>query len=301
MPMLVDLRPTSSARLIDLVARAGFDVSDWGNYKRGAAYASQNPKYCYEWSFVEPGRLVLLSLWYQNMSVEGELVVHRRNFRKDAWEMRHNPKWRRSAPKLDLALQHAAQNALPVRVIVNEGLMRDNSDPDAEASQVKLRALDPEPWTVLSYDSATGDHLLVRGSVARLFTDQHLFHSNAIPLPLKERLSSPYVRDRRIRDLALIRAAGSCELCGEVGFRTIDGRIYLETHHVVPLSEGGSDDARNVVALCPNDHRRAHFGDDRESIRAELTKRLAAHEPSPGNSPNPAAAYPYAQRSHDRR
>ena len=50
------------------------------------------------------------------------------------------------------------------------------------------------------------------------------------------------------------------------------GALYLETHHIVPLSEGGPDHLSNVVAVCPNDHRRAHFGRDRD----EIARRLAA-------------------------
>ena len=40
---------------MDLVKLAGVDVSDWANFK--GKHASTNPKYCYEWSFIEPGKL----------------------------------------------------------------------------------------------------------------------------------------------------------------------------------------------------------------------------------------------------
>lgn len=53
------------------------------------------------------------------------------------------------------------------------------------------------------------------------------------------------------------------------------GAIYLETHHVVPLSEGGTDLVTNVAALCPNDHKRAHFGSDANFIRAALLSKIA--------------------------
>ncbi len=48
------------------------------------------------------------------------------------------------------------------------------------------------------------------------------------------------------------------------------GSLYLETHHVIPLGEGGPDDDANVVALCANDHRRAHFSEERAAIRKKL-------------------------------
>lgn len=65
-------------------------------------------------------------------------------------------------------------------------------------------------------------------------------------------------------------ANGHCELCGEEGFKTASGNYYLEAHHVIPLNCGGRDDVRNVVAICANDHRRAHFGEDRHDLRDKL-------------------------------
>jgi len=65
-------------------------------------------------------------------------------------------------------------------------------------------------------------------------------------------------------------ATGCCELCGKQGFPTPDGSYYLEAHHVIPMSCNGCDDERNVVAICADDHRRAHFGADRHVVREQL-------------------------------
>ena len=35
---------------------------------------------------------------------------------------------------------------------------------------------------------------------------------------------------------------------------------YLEVHHIKPLSQGGEDSLENVKAICPNCHRKIHFG-----------------------------------------
>ncbi len=51
-----------------------------------------------------------------------------------------------------------------------------------------------------------------------------------------------------------------------------NGSIYLETHHVTSLAEGGSDSESNVVALYPNHHREAHFGINRMEMRDSLSK-----------------------------
>ena len=52
---------------------------------------------------------------------------------------------------------------------------------------------------------------------------------------------------------------GKCELCGEQApFNYRDGTPYLESHFVQWLSEGGSPTIDNVVALCPNCHKKIH-------------------------------------------
>ncbi len=60
----------------------------------------------------------------------------------------------------------------------------------------------------------------------------------------------------------LYRAEGSCEACEQPApfVRASDGSPFLEVHHRQPLAEDGEDTVENAVALCPNCHRRAHFG-----------------------------------------
>lgn len=75
----------------------------------------------------------------------------------------------------------------------------------------------------------------------------------------------------------LRRAHGKCEGCGAPApFLTTQGDPYLEPHHVRRLTDGGADDPRWVIALCPNCHRRAHHSRDRVSFTAELKELLAA-------------------------
>ncbi|MDH7515993.1 MAG: HNH endonuclease, partial [Bacteroidota bacterium] len=60
----------------------------------------------------------------------------------------------------------------------------------------------------------------------------------------------------------LARANGICESCRQPApfRRASDGSPYLEVHHRVWLSRGGEDTVSNAVALCPNCHRRMHYG-----------------------------------------
>jgi len=56
------------------------------------------------------------------------------------------------------------------------------------------------------------------------------------------------------------RANGVCELChNKAPFNNSKGEPYLETHHIIWLSNGGEDTINNTVALCPNCHRKMHI------------------------------------------
>ncbi|MBR2660868.1 MAG: HNH endonuclease [Clostridia bacterium] len=66
---------------------------------------------------------------------------------------------------------------------------------------------------------------------------------------------------------AKARANGVCQLCGAtLGFKDKQGRPYLEAHHIVPLAEDGPDELSNMVALCPNCHRKMHVVRDQDDI-----------------------------------
>lgn len=85
-----------------------------------------------------------------------------------------------------------------------------------------------------------------------------------------------YARDPYISVYAKERAHGVCQLChNEVPFRNSRNEPYLETHHIIWLSQGGSDSADNVVALCPNCHRKMHVVNDDGDV-ALLQKLVAS-------------------------
>lgn len=54
-------------------------------------------------------------------------------------------------------------------------------------------------------------------------------------------------------------AKGKCELCKNT---YPDGELFLESHYVVWLQDGGEPTIDNVVALCPNCHKRIHIYND---------------------------------------
>lgn len=57
-------------------------------------------------------------------------------------------------------------------------------------------------------------------------------------------------------------ADGICEDCGKPApfTKKSNDQPYLEVHHIALLAEGGEDTLDNTIALCPNCHRKRHFG-----------------------------------------
>jgi hypothetical protein len=45
---------------------------------------------------------------------------------------------------------------------------------------------------------------------------------------------------------------------------------------VIFLANDGADNLTNVIALCPNDHREAHFGKRSAKIESEMIPKLKA-------------------------
>ena len=84
---------------------------------------------------------------------------------------------------------------------------------------------------------------------------------NGIPQKV-ETVSYSYIRNPDIVAAALIRANGICELCKKQApfLRRKDNTPYLEVHHKISLSDDGLDILDNVLALCPNCHRKLHHG-----------------------------------------
>jgi 5-methylcytosine-specific restriction endonuclease McrA len=96
------------------------------------------------------------------------------------------------------------------------------------------------------------------------------------PLPARV-VDVKYSRDRRVSDWVIGHADGTCELCNSAGpFRDVIDRLYLEAHHIHFLSKGGPDIVENVVALCPNCHRKCHHSKDTAKIAARLSVVVAS-------------------------
>jgi 5-methylcytosine-specific restriction enzyme A len=278
MSVLSSLLPTQPLRVMDLAKEAGLDVSDWANFKGGARLAAANPKYCYEWAYEQPGELVVLNLWHEEFQESDGVVRFVNNSRLAAAlfkQRKAKPQWIKRAESVDAAIRTAVAEGLPIRVVVLAGRRRDRDSADLRSSKVTNRFLDPVPWGVASYDAETGEYILVRGLTTPPVVDQFQVQSPDTPTETYTVTSQVYARNPLVRQQARIRSAGRCEWCNVRGFELPDGSVFLETHHIVPLSEGGPDVVTNVAALCPNHHREAHYGVNREEIREGLLNKIA--------------------------
>jgi len=74
-----------------------------------------------------------------------------------------------------------------------------------------------------------------------------------------------YYRDPYLKQMVKRIAKGKCQFCGEdAPFVDKQGEPYLEAHHVIRLADGGKDSIENVVAICPNCHRKIHVLNDKD-------------------------------------
>jgi predicted HNH restriction endonuclease len=95
---------------------------------------------------------------------------------------------------------------------------------------------------------------------------------NAPKIPEKiQTVSTGFKRNPDVVAFILLRANGICELCKQTApfLKASDKSGYLEVHHWKPLSEGGEDTVLNAAALCPNCHKEAHFGVNKDKIKLE--------------------------------
>lgn len=83
-----------------------------------------------------------------------------------------------------------------------------------------------------------------------------------------------YHRNPEVRKNVKRRANGKCEYCGKQGFVDSYGEVYLEAHHIIALAADGEDKESNVIALCPEHHREAHYGQRRDELEAEMTNKI---------------------------
>lgn len=90
---------------------------------------------------------------------------------------------------------------------------------------------------------------------------QRLANSTTKPKQIQV-TTSVFNRNPDVVAQVLHRADGICEACLQPApfVKKSDGLPYLEVHHKIRLADGGDDSVDNAIALCPNCHRKSHYG-----------------------------------------
>ena len=232
----------------------------------------------YDWCFSKPGGPYLLFEWIDRLFIDsatnGIAFVNRMSVWSDA-----NPNGlqiqRNRASACSSIVETAFHTKAPIRIGILDGTRKTVGL--REVSHAEKRELDPISWYA-HHRNADGLVVVVRGiqQTERIDTGDgeqvQIDHDTATSEQSKRTKAAVYTaRDPDVvRDAKLRAENGCCEFCGKPGFLTAQGNHYLEGHHVIPLSCDGDDAVHNVVAICPEDHRRAHFGHDRHEIREQL-------------------------------
>lgn len=121
-------------------------------------------------------------------------------------------------------------------------------------------------------------HELTEQEIIKL-SDKELARYTAVKNVKKEPKKTEtvvYYRDPYLKQMVKRIADGKCQFCGkEAPFVDKQGAPYLEAHHVIRLADGGRDAIDNVVAICPNCHRKAHVLND--EIDTIILEGIAEH------------------------
>lgn len=128
-------------------------------------------------------------------------------------------------------------------------------------------------WSLVGGDEE--ELQLIAESEAKSLSNSELYEKAKQQGSIKpiERITttSTYVRSPYIAEASKRRAKGICQLCEKPApFNDKNGNPYLESHHIIWLSEGGADELQNTAALCPNCHKKMHIVNNNEDVQKLL-------------------------------
>jgi 5-methylcytosine-specific restriction enzyme A len=303
-----DLYPETIRRVRDVAADVGVSVEGWDPNDR-----YRNSRWC----FGKAGAANLGFVWWKNLQEDSSGNIYFLNDAghwADKCRRLGDTRAAAKADEFNSLINACYYGGNPLRVALVDG-PADTTDVNAD-EKVTKRELDDADWYPHHRDPATGCVVVMRGirqpigfdpnaeyaASLSLSTSQPFVESSresdgnlgadypeddatttaGIPEPPERRTSitTAFPRDSDVVRTVKVRASdGKCECCGEQGFLTARGGYYLEVHHVIPLSCGGLDVEWNALAICPHDHKRAHFGAHRNELRGEMIRILSEHYP----------------------
>lgn len=129
----------------------------------------------------------------------------------------------------------------------------------------KMRDVWMFPVMPISEIARSVSHELTEQEISTL-SDKELARYAAVKNVNKEPKTTEtvvYYRDPYLKQMVKRIAEGKCQFCGsDAPFVDKQGQPYLEAHHVKRLADGGKDAIDNMVAICPNCHRKVHVLND---------------------------------------
>ncbi|PIC65354.1 HNH endonuclease [Sporosarcina sp. P13] len=149
-----------------------------------------------------------------------------------------------------------------------KGRQNDNDGNEREVWIFPIKVIDHE-WS--PSEDLIKNSMKKKEEKARSFSEAELLglagqaHSNPSKRAVMDK--NVYVRDPYVKELSFKLAAGICQLCdSNAPFHDGKGKPFLESHHIDWLSLGGADVIENVIALCPNCHRKMHIVDNEKDV-----------------------------------
>lgn len=140
-----------------------------------------------------------------------------------------------------------------------------NTEPDESKWFELHRGLNETAVKEISSARYEEDRLIAEVDKAQALTHDALSRLVALAPKKPKRkpvLTLAFERSPYVIAAALRRANGKCEICSSPApfNKRTDGTPYLEVHHRTRLADDGEDTLGNAVAVCPNCHRKAHYG-----------------------------------------
>ncbi len=121
-----------------------------------------------------------------------------------------------------------------------------------------------KPREIVEFDSLVESFNEQIRSSSLLTSEERILRINkAKKKPMSRKVITKIItRNPDIVAETLFRSNGICGYCKSPApfLRKSDGQPYLEVHHLIRLADGGEDTLENTIALCPNCHRKMHYG-----------------------------------------
>ncbi|MBC3874463.1 HNH endonuclease [Undibacterium flavidum] len=198
--------------------------------------------------------------------IDGRLMIERRVGKKNIatielkasghWPFSLTLKW--TTFERLLLKEHAPMVKLQLFIDSSTGKSRFVADgmhlpPDQISTQLSLELLTDVPLRTLMTGGFSHESLMLE----RIHTLDAI--NAAMGITIKELLAKSYERDQELSKLIKLVRGEACQICGHY-FLTLDGRKYVECHHLEHLANEGLDCSKNILVVCANHHRQLHYG-----------------------------------------